>query len=108
LISDNPRSNCAPSAALARCCTKLGKQNERQARKVRRLEQLEAASRAERDVTRPDGKHFLVFVAKGTHGLYNSGGDQPVPSFSPDDPAGQSCGVFETVTAQQDGIATRL
>jgi hypothetical protein len=54
---------------------------------------------------RDDGHHALIFVAKGTHGLYSSGAVQPVPSFSPDDLAGQSCGVFETLTAQNDALA---
>ena len=52
-----------------------------------------------------DGEHFRVYVAKGTHGLYDSGAQQLVPGFSPDDISGQSCGVYETINEKNDAIA---
>jgi hypothetical protein len=44
--------------------------------------------------------HPLVFVAKGTHGLYLEGGSQPVPRFSPKDFSASTCGAYETADEQ--------
>jgi hypothetical protein len=54
---------------------------------------------------RPDGEHVLLFVSKGTHGLYDSGEAQAVPAFSPADTMGDTCGAYETVTAENDDEA---
>jgi hypothetical protein len=57
---------------------------------------------------RADGEHIRIFVSKGTHGLYEMGGPQPVPSFSPSDPVGLSCGRFETSSSLADDINSHV
>jgi hypothetical protein len=41
-------------------------------------------------------EHPLIYVAKGTHGLYYQPGQQTVMSPDPEDVAAQTCGLFET------------
>ena len=43
------------------------------------------------------GEHPMLFVAKGTHGLYFSNIDQTFIMSAPDDPSVRNCGVYEGI-----------
>jgi hypothetical protein len=48
------------------------------------------------------GEHPMLFVAKGTHGIYTADTDTTFILSSPDDPSVQNCGRYEGIAAESD------
>jgi hypothetical protein len=58
----------------------------------------------ERGLGKLQGIHPRLFVAKGTHGLYLSEGDKPVPYFAPEDSSRRHCGKAELLDKTLDDL----